>query len=99
MHYVNIPRMFPECRCTPKYYLRPSGHWLRNPLRSPHIIFDVLSVDDITAFLATPPNAHLQAKLGWVLKCRWNGVMAIAWSPDVRGGRLPWGDTGDLLQL
>ena len=56
----------------------------------------VVTFNDVTNRFRSSNDPHLQSKLWWISTGRWTGVPSMAWSPDIRVGRLPWEDDGTM---
>ena len=80
-------------------WLRPVGNWKQ--LAVEHLprkeMLLTPSFDNLTTWLAQSPDAHLRAKLEWICKGRWNGVLSVSWPHDVRLGRRPRDDDDGTL--
>ena len=79
-------------------WLRPVGNWKQfavDNLPRKDILLTP-SFDHLTVWLVQSTDAHVRAKLAWICKGKWNGVLSVSWSPDVRNGRRPWDDDGTL---
>ena len=79
-------------------WLRPVGNWKQYAVEylPRKIRYTIPSFDNVTQWLAQSSDPHVQAKPAWISRGNWNGVLSVAWSPDVRAGRRPWGDDGTL---